>query len=167
MRSKEPQTHTTTIDAQLSDGRVDAAVPDATAPDATVPDAQPQLTLIDTVTIEVDGTVVDSVAVLQAGQTYLLRVSGVFQITSAGALSDAEYWDNAGTFSDTVSGIDVGVAINDTVVDGNKTPHWGAYNASHIYEVNFVGTGAVIATMVHDGNLTNNVGNLTLEIYSQ
>ncbi len=98
------------------------------------------------------------------GETYRLRASGTFVVSTAGALADAEYWDFP-SMLDGVSGVDLGIAIDDPVVDTNRTPKWGTYDPSHVYQVDFVGKGAVIDAGYHDGNFSNNMGTLTLDVF--
>jgi hypothetical protein len=136
--------------------------------DAGGGDAGLTTSLLDTLILPANGTIVNSNIVLQAGQTYLLRVSGTFTIsTTNGFLADAEYYDFSDvptSLKDIAVGIDPGVGINDLVADSNRSPRWGPYNPSHIYEISFVGLGATIQANIHDGNYTNNAGSLTLEI---
>jgi hypothetical protein len=73
------------------------------------------------------------------------------------------------------NGVDLGVGINDTDVSPGhaKRPHWGAYEASHVYSRSFTGTGAPIQVDYHDCNYPDNeparqwqpTGRLTLSIY--
>jgi hypothetical protein len=145
-----------------------AADASAGGDDASTADAGATTALLDTLIVPSNGAIVTSNIVLQAGQTYLLRVTGTFTIsTTEGWLGDAEYFDFADvptSLQDTVIGVDNGVGINDLVVDSIRSPRWGPYNPSHIYERSFVGLGATIQANFHDGNYTNNVGSLTLEI---
>ena len=108
---------------------------------------------------------VTSTFVLQANVGYRLRASGTFFTTSLGRLGDAEYYNfNVGPPVDEAAGIDVGLAVNDPIVDGTRTPRWGAYSAEHVYEVPWMGAGAPIIVQLHDGNYADNVGALKLEI---
>jgi len=59
--------------------------------------------------------------------------------------------------------------VNNAFVD------WGAYSATHVYELTFTGTGSSVNFRVFDGNVgTNtpdpgwygdNIGNMTIEIW--
>jgi hypothetical protein len=119
---------------------------------------------VETLTIPVNGTSVTSQTVLLAGIGYRLRASGTFVIQSPqGTQGDAEWWDFS-NLMDGVTGVDVGLAVNDSIVDTNRTPKWGAYAANHIYEVPWTGNGQPIVAMLHDGNFTNNTGSLMLSI---
>lgn len=124
----------------------------------------PTWQLVDTLVVPTDGSDVTSGYVLQNGVTYRLRASGTFDCTGNGTVCDAEYVyrppedDMAGT-------VDFGIGINDPIVDGTTPPDWGAYTSTHIYEVSWDGTGAVITAKLHDPNYGNNSGGpLTVEI---
>ncbi len=143
-------------------------VPDGAAgePDAAPP--TPTYQIIETLTVAVNGSSTVSTTVLNSGETYRLRVSGTFIISTGNQWeADAEYFDFGNlpsSLQDTVTGVDNGVAVDDTTVNSTRTPQWGAYQADHVYEIDFVGKGATISTNLHDGNYSNNTGSLTLDI---
>jgi hypothetical protein len=146
---------------------VDGAEPDA--PGVVIdaaPDAPPMV--VDTIIVPSDGTIVMSTFVPAAGVTYRLRASGTFTAVppAEDPLADAEYYNRTGSSgpTDIGSSIDVGLAIDDDVVDDMKTPHWGPFAANGIYEVDYVGTGAPLGAQIHDCCYGDNVGTLTLEI---
>jgi hypothetical protein len=149
-----------TDDAAVADaglGVVDAAI------DAVPP--QPTWVVIESITVPVNGNQVLSAVTLANGVAYRLRAEGEFVIQSpAGTPGDAEWWDYNNVIQDGVAGVDVGLAVNDTVVDTNRTPKWGAYQSSHIYEVDWTGNGQKLVAMLHDGNFANNTGSLTLKV---
>jgi hypothetical protein len=121
--------------------------------------------VIDSITVPVNGNQVLSAVTLANGVAYRLRAEGEFVIQSpAGTPGDAEWWDYNNVIQDGVAGVDVGLAVNDTVVDTNRTPKWGAYQSSHIYEVDWTGNGQKLVAMLHDGNFANNTGSLTLKV---
>lgn len=154
------------IDAAAIDARIiDAPVIDAMVPiDAAIDAAGP--VLVETIMIPGNGTVVTSTQTLTLGQQYVLRLSGEIVIASNGAHGDAEYWDyDVGGVPQDSAGVDIGVGINDTPVDASKSPNWGPYQASHIYQVMFTGLGSTITANYHDGNPGNNSGNVVLQIY--
>jgi len=125
----------------------------------------PTWVVIDTITVPVIGTMVMSVVTLTNGVSYKLRAEGTFVIQSPlGTPADAEWWDYNNTMQDGVVGVDVGLAVNDFTVDTVRTPKWGAYQASHVYEVDWVGNGQKLVAMLHDGNFANNTGSLTLKV---
>jgi hypothetical protein len=121
--------------------------------------------VIDTLSVPAGGMTRTSTKVLQAGVTYRLRASGTFYYDTQ-ALADAEYFDvqAGGMPKNVVSGVDVGLAVNDSTVDSTRMPKWGAYSAGHVYEAEWTGEGATITIQIHDGNYMNNFGELALEI---
>jgi hypothetical protein len=128
------------------------------------PDAPQTYVEVESLTIPSNGNTVTSSTILTLGAPYRLRASGTFIIQSGvGTQSDAEYWDFA-VMNDGVTGVDIGIAVDDTVVDETKNPDWGPYDPSHVYEIGYLGTGAAIVGQLHDGNYANNTGSLTLTI---
>ena len=112
-------------------------------------------------------TAVMSSVTLAQGVVYRLRASGKY-FHEVGAEADAEYVDiNYDPRGDIVSGIDVGLAVDDSSIDEDRTPRWGAYRDDHVYEVEWTGNGAPIAAQLHDGNYTTNAGTLTLQIFER
>lgn len=147
------------------DASGDAAIDgSATVADAAGDASPPTWVAVETLTVPVNGSMVTSQMTLAAGGAYRLRASGTFVIQSSpGTQADAEWWDFS-NLMDGVTGVDVGLAVNDTVVDTSRTPKWGAYVATHVYEVPWTGNGQPIVAMLHDGNFANNTGSLTLTI---
>jgi hypothetical protein len=94
---------------------------------------------IETIIVPVDGTGVASVSALQAGVTYRIVASGTFDTGGPGDnLADAEYADFSNPPSSLLDhcspafpDIDLGIAINDSVVDSDKAPHWGDFDPTH------------------------------------
>lgn len=103
-----------------------------------------------------------STMVLAAGVTYHLRVSGTASVID-GITGDGEYYDFANP-KDLACCEDVGIGIDDPMVDTNTTPNWGPYRTDHIYEIEFVGKGATIKAVYQDTVYGNNSGSLKLEI---
>jgi hypothetical protein len=62
--------------------------------------------------------------------------------------------------------VDVGLAINDVVVDADTNPDWGAFAAAHAYAWTYVGEGTPITAQYHDLNAGNNSGSLSLDVYT-
>jgi len=133
-------------------------------------------TLQETLTVPVDGSTITSATTLQAGKSYLLRVTGTFTIApSPCPLADAEFArfeaNNTcvlpGTPQDFVGPYDVGVGINSAIANDNKGITWSTtFNPTHQYTVGFVGLGAPISVNYHDTLYTDNSGSLTLEIFA-
>jgi hypothetical protein len=118
----------------------------------------------ETLTVPVDKMTATSKTVLEAGVGYRLRATGTFSIGFQ-LISDAEYFGfNRGAPMDTAANIDVGLAVNDSTIDLDRTPRWGDYNLEHVYEVPWMGDGGPIVAQFHDGNYMDNFGTLTLEI---
>jgi hypothetical protein len=162
------------VDADPMAPDADPAAPDAAPapdgapgdPDAAPPD--PTYQIVETLNVAVNGSATVSSTVLNSGENYRLRVSGTFIISTGNNWeADAEYFDFGnlpGSLQDTVTGVDNGVAVDDSTIDSTRTPRWGAYQADHVYEVDFLGKGATISVNLHDGNYSNNTGSLTLDI---
>jgi hypothetical protein len=120
--------------------------------------------VVETLTVPTTGATVPSTLTLQAGIGYRLRASGMFYVGSQ-RLGDAEYYDfNRGPPIDGAANIDVGLAVNDPIVDANRTPRWGLFRGTHIYEVPWTGDGLPLVAQFHDGYYLDNAGTLTLEI---
>jgi hypothetical protein len=127
-------------------------------------DAGGEFVVLEEISVPVSSGTVPSANELLAGVTYRLRASGTFN-AGQDTFGDAEYIGfTTGTPVDTQSGIDIGLAVNDTVVDGTRMPKWGAYRDTHVYEADFVGNGTPIVAQFHDATYGNNNGSLTLTI---
>ena len=142
-------------------------MPDA----APLPDAPPvEPVLLETLTVESNGNTVQSSFALETGATYRLVVSGelVVRDDELGEYGgDADYW-YGGIFEgeDGFNGVDYGVAIDDTDIDSERQPDWGAFIDSHVYETTIAGTGAQLTAQYHDSNYGNgNSGSVSLEIW--
>jgi len=132
--------------------------------DAAVEVDAAEWSAIEVLAVPVDGSIITSASVLGAGVVYRLRASGTCYY-AVGTAGDAEYFGfDTGVPQDGVSGVDIGLAVNDSVIDSVRTPRWGGYSAAHVYEIEWTGQGGAIAAQVHDGNYTNNTGMLTLQI---
>lgn len=126
--------------------------------------AAPTWQVVDTLTVPVNGSSVTSTKVLENGVTYRLVASGTATIEPIGpVLADAEFF-NFGNPNDGIPSVDIGLGIDDPTFDAFRTPDWGPYSPSHVYQVDFVGKGAPIDANFHDGFHLNNSGTLTLEI---
>lgn len=144
------------------------------ATEAAQPAAAPisGYTLLETVTVPVDGSSVWATTSLVNGIIYKVRALGTFNGAGSGNLGDAEYGNFSnppGSVEDNCysdpNGTDLGIGINDTLNDNSKNPHWGAYSASHSYVVELAGQGATIGLNYHDCYYPDNSGSLTVEIW--
>ncbi len=132
--------------------------------DTDAPDGSGEWTVVETLMVPVRGEPVTSMLVLQQGVRYRLRASGMAYVALQ-TFGDAEYYDfNNGPPIDGAVGLDIGLAVNDSVIDGTRTPRWGAYSDTHVYEVEWTGDGAPIVAQFHDGNTANHIGELALAI---
>jgi len=128
----------------------------------------------ETLIVPVDGSTITSATTLQAGKSYLLRVTGTFIIASPPCpFADAEFArfeaNNTcvlpGTPQDFVGPYDIGVGINSATVNNNKGITWSTtFKPTHRYTASFVGLGAPISVNYHDTFYPDNSGSLTLEI---
>lgn len=113
--------------------------------------------------------VITSTETLVNGWNYLIEASGTY---SAGGpyVADAEYASNNAwaTWSDTVPGYEsAGPTLLELKVDGLFVA-WGAYNPSHIYTLDYVGTDSTVSFQIYDlGGGSNNSGSLTAKIFWQ
>jgi hypothetical protein len=124
----------------------------------------PGWTVVETLTVPGDGSNVVSQMVLEGNVAYRLRASGTFNMnTNLDWMADAEYYNFAAPI-DAVSGVDLGIGVDDATVDAVRAPHWGDYADSHVYEIDFPGTGAAITANYHDAVTYDNEGSLTLAI---
>lgn len=119
--------------------------------------------VLEELVVPATGAAVTSTNMLQAGIRYRLRARGTIYVDLQ-MMADAEFWGVPGQPEDFIANVDVGLAVNDVVIDTTRTPRWGAYRDTHIYEVEWVGNGGRIIAQFHDGNFVTNSGMLTLEI---
>jgi hypothetical protein len=119
-----------------------------------------------TLTIPTTGAAVVSPFPLTAAVNYRIRAFGTFVINPAmGWDCDAEFYGFPSNTMDVAGSVDVGIAIDDVDVDSTRTPRWGTYAASHVYEVTIEGKGSTISINFHDLDYSNNSGTLTVEIW--
>lgn len=138
----------------------DAAVPPDGAPVEPV--------LLETLTIDSHSTVpVESTVVLLAGASYRLVAAGVVAIRDDGWSGDADYyWDDDTPWlvGDDI-GVDIGLAVNDADGSGARSPDWGDYTDSHVYQATMPGSDSVLSAVFFDPDNSNDSGSLTLEIW--
>lgn len=152
------------------DAEIDAVRPvvvDARPIDAP-PDAPKTWQVLETLTVPCSGTSVTSTTVLTSTGQYHLRASTeCIANTINSSASDAEYFGyNVNQFSDSASGVDNGISIDSTTPGDTRTPRWGNYTNTHVYEVPWTGGNATITANYWDSNYGNNSGSLKLEILS-
>lgn len=146
-----------------------------TAAAAGATDRPPGYTLQETISVPVDGSVVMSATTLVTGARYKIRASGTFSVGGPGdGRGDAEYanFSNPPASLQDVCGAgslgeDLGIGIDDPVIDGRKSPRWGAYSATHEYTIGAPGSGARIGLNYHDCVYGDNSGMLVVEIFRQ
>lgn len=148
------------------DAAIDAPVVIDAPIDAAIDAPPPMWTVVETLPVSCLNVASTSTFVLLAGVTYRLQASGnCVANTANGSRGDAEYVGyNINNLLDTAGGIDTGIAVNDLTPGSTKNPRWGAYTATHEYEVMWLGTGTTITANVHADNYSNNSGSLTLKI---
>lgn len=133
----------------------------------------PGYTLVETITVPIDGSSVVSTTPLESGVLYKLRASGTFFIGGPGdRMADAEYADFSNPPSSLLdncpppfSDVDLGIGINDAQNDSDKFPFWGEFSQTHVYIIDFEGLGAPISLNYHDCFYGDNTGSLTVEIF--
>lgn len=129
--------------------------------------------LQETIIVPVDGSSALSTTTLEIGVVYQIRASGTFFVGGPGdMLGDAEYaqFNNPPSSLQNHCGgdpndVDLGIGINDNVIDNVKVPFWGDYEPSHVYAINFVGEGSPINLNYHDCSYVDNSGSLMVEVW--
>jgi hypothetical protein len=126
-------------------------------------------TLVASLAVPYNNTIVQT-PVLTLGQVYTFRASGAAAASSTYS-TDAEYGfltsnpnDLSQVYDFLASGIDAGLSIDDPTDDTSKSPKWGAYNPSHVYETQFTGKGAPAQLKMHDGDYSDNSGSVLVTI---
>ena len=140
--------------------------PDASLHDAAPPADDGGFAIVDEMTVPGDCTVVTSAATLAEGVSYRLVVDGVITLGTT-AEADAEYFwflEAPEDIRDGTGEVDVGLALDDLVIDENRTPNWGTYRSDHHYELDFIGLNAAINAQFHDSDCGNNREAFTLVV---
>jgi hypothetical protein len=141
------------------------------APDARADAGPAEEVLLETLTVPADGSLIASVTVLRLGVQYRLVATGsCVEATGGGGWSaDAEYYwkkSQPQSPSDFANLVDVGLAVDDPLIDAIRTPRWGDYQGEdHTYEVTFTGIDLPISAQFHDDYYPDNDGSLSLEIH--
>lgn len=121
-------------------------------------------TVIDAFNLDVTSAAgTDSTAVLAAGVTYELQVSGTFTLGNNPTrhVADAEFFNLASdplTPLDATNTLEIGVGVDGQDID------FGAFNASHVYTALIVGTGSTINVFYSDSPLGDNRGSLQVQL---
>jgi len=143
---------------------------DGSPPDAGPPAADAGFTIVETLPVLGNCTVLTSEKTLEAGVSYRLAVDGVISLggeADAEAAADAEYFwfvTAPETIGDSTVGVDFGLAVDDIVIDEERVPDWGDYRSDHRYGVEFIGLGDRINAQFHDNDCGNNSGTLNLVV---
>lgn len=130
--------------------------------------SSPGYTLLETLTVSATSAVAtSSTTTLLAGWSYKIEASGTYS-AAAGITADAEYSSGPTSYiwQEPVEKYEgYGVNLLDLKVDGAFVD-WGAYNASHVYALDYVGTGSTVTFLIYDlPPYSNNSGSLTVKIY--
>ena len=128
----------------------------------------------ETVVVPVDGSAVSSAMILESGKTYKLRASGTFTIGVVGdGLADAEYADFSNPpaslqdhCANDPAGVDLGIGIDDAVIDSIRVPNWGPFDPTHVYTIDWAGADAALSLNYHDCDYEDNSGSLTVVVWS-
>lgn len=123
---------------------------------------------VETLSVPADSaTGVSSVASLDLGRNYKFVVIGTAD-AGDNITFDAKYSIHTGyplVWTDEVAGYEsYGPSLLDLLVNGADVD-WGVFNTSHLYTYELMGTGVPATFMVNDIYPSNNVGNLTVNIY--
>lgn len=124
-------------------------------------------TFVETVEVPANSaTPVESIATLEFGKDYFLKAYGTAN-AGDGIEFDAQYSFRTGSsteWTDAVSTYEyLGTQLLDLFVNGADVD-WGVYNAAHIYQIPYAGTGDKLDLVIYDTYLSNNVGSLNVDI---
>lgn len=150
-------------DANDGSDELDAASLDGPPPPG---DGGMPLPLVEEMVVLADCTIVTSLKSLAEGIPYTLVAGGTATLGPV-LEADAEYfWDRTEPEDvfDGTGEVDMGLAVDDLVIDEDRTPAWGPYRSGHDYEVEFIGKGAPINVQFHDSGCANNEGELSVTI---
>jgi len=127
--------------------------------------------VLEKISVPVDGSSVKSTNVLEVGMNYKLRASGTFTIGGPG-FADAEYAFGDGNIYDHCNNdpfeVDLGISV-DAIGMGLERGmgwDWGRYKSDHVYVVDFIGEGESITLSYRDCFYPDNsAGDLSVEIF--
>jgi len=103
--------------------------------------------------------------ILEEGQLYRFRASGIYTYNNAGDWADAEWYLKSGVV---VKGDTEGSTPNvlDVSIDGGPgNIDWGNNSSSHIYGYNYTGEGEPVTFFIHDSNHDDNNGSIRVCLY--
>jgi hypothetical protein len=127
-------------------------------------------TFVETVEVPATSAVAtDSVASLEVGKNYILNAYGTAlacNVPGCVIEFDADYStsDNATWVDGVAAPYDgLGPDLLDLMVDGGFV-NWGAYSATHEYQISHPGTGAPLSLLVNDLDYPSNSGSLFVDI---
>jgi len=110
--------------------------------------------------------IVYSTTTLVSGRLYRIVASGTYD-AAAGITSDAEYSSGPDSYAwqDFVEKYEThGEGLLELMVDGAFV-EWGDYDPSHVYVLDYIGTGSSVAFHIYDICAYNNKGSLHVQIY--
>jgi hypothetical protein len=135
-------------------------------------------TLVETVVVPSNGTLVSSAMTLASGKPYKLQASGIYTFAPgwlpAAGIADAEYslrapgsynpsptpqWVSGDVFPGSLNGY-----LEVKIDSANVT--WGAFDSSHVYTVTYTGTGSQLTAKIWDDYYGDNSGSITVKIYA-
>jgi len=126
-------------------------------------------TLLETLTVPADGSVITSSTVLQSGMLYRLEAAGTF-LAGDTITADAEYSSGRPSYEwrDFVERYEqYGEGLLELRVNGAFV-EWGDFNPEHVYSIDVLGTGSPLSFSfdIYDIYSPNNSGSLTASIYA-
>jgi len=140
----------------------------ALVPAANVGAAPTSYTLLETLSVPAQNVpLVTSTSTLLSSRNFRFEVSGTYS-AGAGITADAEYSSGPDSYvwQDLVEKYEgYGEGLLELMVDGSIV-EWGNYSSSHVYTLDYPGTGSTVSFQIYDlGGGTNNSGSLTVKIY--
>jgi hypothetical protein len=109
---------------------------------------------------------VESSTSLLSGQKYELEVSGTYTYNPNNDWADAEYFQHLGApiKGDTLYPLTPNI-LDLSINSCSTNTDWGSYQSSHVYTMQYMGTGSKISFCIYDSYYPDNNGALTVEIW--
>ncbi len=125
----------------------------------------PREELVETLSVTSEIQTVVTSLPLVSGQQYKIKASGTYIFDDFDHWADAEWFSRDGiTVEKEWPGLPANVL--DLTINGCTTDtDWGAYQTSHEYTLDWMGTGASVSFCIFDVKYTDNHGSLTVEIW--